>query len=115
MLVTYNNYRSMADDDSAKITQFPMTADNMRRIVREIAADTNRIIILKHALERAGKRGFSRRQIERCCQAGSVVEGPFENKFGNWQANFYRHAAGEEMTCTVAVDLRDNVLIITVF
>lgn len=105
----------MAEDDEALIQKFPMSAANMQRIVREIAQDTSRIIVLSHALERAAKRGFGRRQIERCCQLGTIVEGPFENKFGNWQANFYRHAAGEEMTCSVAVDLKNRVLIITVF
>jgi len=105
----------MAEDDEALIRKFPMSAANMQRIVREIARDTSRIIVLSHALERAAKRGVSRRQIERCCQLGTIVEGPFANKFGNWQANFYRHAAGGEMTCSVAVDLKNRVLIITVF
>lgn len=65
----------MAEDDEALIQKFPMSAANMKRIVREIARDTSRIIVLAHALERAAKRGFSRRQIERCCQLGTIVEG----------------------------------------
>jgi hypothetical protein len=26
------------------------------------------------------------------------------NMLGNWQVNLYRHAAGEEITCVVAID-----------
>lgn len=36
------------------------------------------------------------------------------NRHGNWQVNMYRHAAGEELTCTVAIEWAERLLVITV-
>ena len=85
------------------------------RVIREIAADTDRIIVLSHGRKRARQRKITRRQIELCVQRGSIVEGPFMNQHGHWQASLYRHAAGEEITCAVAIDWRTHVLVITTF
>lgn len=37
------------------------------------------------------------------------------NDHGNWQVTLYRHAAGEEMHCVVAIDLPAKVIVITVY
>jgi hypothetical protein len=48
-------------------------------------------------------------------QRGTIREGPFLNRFGHWQMNLFRHAAGEEVTCVVAIDWAARVLVINAF
>ncbi|HEY8130298.1 MAG TPA: DUF4258 domain-containing protein, partial [Thermoanaerobaculia bacterium] len=66
--------------------------------------DSGRIVILDHCQVRMRRRHISRRQVELCLQKGTINEGPIMNAHGNWQVNLYRHAAGEELTCTVAIE-----------
>jgi len=85
------------------------------KVVRLIAADTDNIVLIPHGRRRAQQRNITRRQIELCVQKGTIVEGPFFNQHGNWQMNLYRHAAGEEVTCVVAIDWATRVLVINAF
>jgi ribosome-associated toxin RatA of RatAB toxin-antitoxin module len=84
-------------------------------VIRRIAADTARIFIVEHARRRQRQRTVTRRQIERCCQKGTIVEGPFRNAKGHWQASLFRHAAGEEITCVVAIEWAERLVVVTVF
>jgi hypothetical protein len=85
------------------------------KIVRLIAADTENIVVIPYGRRRAQQRNITRRQMELCVQRGTIVEGPFLNQHGNWQMNLYRHAAGEEVTCVVAIDWATRVLVINAF
>lgn len=100
---------------TAEAVPAQLTAAHALRVVREIAADTGRIVVLSHASKRARQRRINRRQIELCCQKGSITEGPFVNPRGHWQVNLFRHAAGEELTCVVAIDWPSKLLVITTF
>ena len=44
-----------------------------------------------------------------------MTEGPFINQLGHWQLNLSRRAAGEEITCVVAIELATRLLVITTF
>jgi hypothetical protein len=99
----------------AEIVPLQLTPARALQIIREIAADTDKIIILSHAVKRGKQRRITRRQIELCIQRGTITEGPFLNQHGNWQVSLYRHAAGEEITCAVAIDWATHVLVITTF
>ena len=85
------------------------------KVIRELAADTNRIVVIPYGKRRTAARRITRRQIELCCQKGTITEGPFLNMHGNWQVNLYRHAAGEEVTCVVAIDWATKLLVINAF
>jgi len=86
------------------------------RMVRKLAADSSRIVIeLGHCRKQMRKRGVTRPQVEQCLRKGTITEGPFVNQHGNWQVNLFRHAAGEELTCTVAIEWATQLLVITVF
>jgi hypothetical protein len=98
-----------------EIVPLQLTSAAALQIVREIAADTNRIVVLSHGRKRGRQRRITRRQIELCVQRGTITEGPFLNQHGNWQVSLYRHAAGEEITCAVAIEWRTHVLVITTF
>lgn len=85
------------------------------RVVHMIAADTDNIVVIGYGQRRAQQRRKTRRQMELCVQKGAISEGPFINGHGNWQMNFYRHAAGEELTCVVAIEWATKVLVINTF
>jgi hypothetical protein len=82
--------------------------------VRELAFDSAKIVVLPHGRKRQRSRVISFRQIQLCCQRGTITEGPFLNQHGAWQLNLYRHAAGEEITCVVAIDWPSRLLVVTV-
>ena len=44
-----------------------------------------------------------------------MTEGPFLNAKGQWQVTLYRHAAGEEVTCLVAIEWATRLIVITTF
>jgi len=85
------------------------------RLVRIIARDSNNVVVIGHAKKRGRQRSITRIQIERCVRMGILTEGPFINQFGNWQMNLTRQTAGEEITCSVAIDWATLVTVITTF
>ena len=92
-----------------------LTAAAALRLVRALAADSSRIDILDHCTNRMRQRRVSLRQIEMCLRKGTISEGPFVNPHGNWQVSLIRHAAGEELTCVVAIEVGVRLLVVTVF
>jgi len=84
-------------------------------LVRRLTADSDNIVVISHARMRMLKRGITRRQIELCVQKGTITEGPFMNRRGNWQVNLSRHAAGEEITCVVAIEWPNRIVVISTF
>ncbi|HET6941176.1 MAG TPA: DUF4258 domain-containing protein [Sphingomicrobium sp.] len=107
---TYHNDRSANTDSPNNLNR----ADALRKI-REIAVQTDKIIVVAHAMKRAQQRGVTRRQIELCVQKGTIQEGPFLNEHNNWQVTLFRHAAGEELICVVAIDWPSKALVITTY
>jgi hypothetical protein len=80
-----------------------------------LAADSDNIVVIPHARKRRVQRRITRPQIERCVQKGSITEGPFINQKGHWQMNLSRFTAGEQITCTVAIEWATKILVITTF
>jgi hypothetical protein len=84
-------------------------------LVRRIAQDSKNVFVAPHAKQRQAKHGISRRQIMTCLAKGVITEGPFVNKYGNWQVNVSRLAAGEQITCAVAIEWQDQLVVVTVY
>ena len=98
----------------------PMQPDRLSeadaiKIVRTIAANTDNIVVIPYGKMKAKQRKVTRRQMELCVQKGTITEGPFLNTHGNWQVNLFRHAAGEQITCVVAIEWATRVLVINTF
>jgi hypothetical protein len=85
------------------------------KVIRTLAANTDNIVPIPYGRRKAAIRKITRRQIELCVQKGTPTEGPFLNHYGHWQMNLYRHAAGEGITCVVAIDWVTRVLVINAF
>lgn len=100
---------------TADVVPLTLTTNAALRMIREIAEDTANIVIVEHAKKRCKQRKISRRQIEMCIQKGTITEGPFLNAHGHWQVTLFRHAAGDELTCPVAIDWPNRVIVITAF
>jgi hypothetical protein len=92
-----------------------LSAPEALRVVRILSADTANIVVIPYGAKRAKQRRITRRQIELCVQRGTISEGPFVNPHGNWQLNFCRRAAGEEITCVVAIEWATKLLVINTF
>jgi hypothetical protein len=92
-----------------------LSAPEALRVVRMLSADTANIVVIPYGERRAKERRITRRQIELCVQKGTISEGPFVNQHGNWQMNFCRRAAGEEITCVVAIEWATKLLVINTF
>jgi hypothetical protein len=99
----------------AEIIPLRLTPSIAIKMIRQLAVDTNNIVIIEYGKKRMRQRQISRRQVELRVQRGTVCEGPFMNQHGNWQLNLYRHAAGEEITCVIAIDWPNKVLVINAF
>jgi hypothetical protein len=85
------------------------------KFIRMLAADSNNIVVIKHAQKRKAQRNITRPQIERCIQKGTITEGPYVNAKGNWQVNLSRFTAGEQITCVVAIDWPARLIVVTTF
>ena len=92
-----------------------LSTHDAQRLVRLLAQDSKNVFIIAHGRKRQAKRGISRRQIMTCLQKGVVSEGPFINAHGNLQVNVTRLAAGEEITCVVAIEHETQLIVVTVF
>lgn len=136
---TYNIYRFMSEPEKPKPKASPAKAAysaeviqlEQRRIperqpdrlneadalklVRLLAVDSANIVVIPYGKRRTKQRKITRPQIEKCIRLGTIQEGPFLNKHGNWQFNLFRHAAGEQVTCVVAIDWATRVLVINAF
>jgi Domain of unknown function (DUF4258) len=85
------------------------------KMIRTLAQDSKNVLVVQHARDRHKKHGITRRQIDICLKKGVVSEGPFMNLHGSWQVNVSRLAAGEEITCTVAIEEEQRLIVVTVF
>jgi hypothetical protein len=86
------------------------------RLVRELAADSNNVILTDHCRrDSMHKRAITRRQVLDCLLKGTISEGPFQDlgHGGNWKMNIYRQS--HDLTCTVAIAWRTHLIVITVF
>lgn len=100
---------------AAEIVPLKLTAPVARRLIREIAQDSARVVVVGHGQKRRRQRNVSFKQIIDCLLKGTISEGPYQIASGDWRCNVARHAAGEELTCVVEFDLPERLLVVTVF
>ena len=108
--MTYHHDRSMDSKQPDDLNAVAALA-----VVRRIAQDSSRVILVSHAMARQRTRHVTRRQIEVCLQRGVIDEGPFLNGHGHWQMTMRRNVAGDQVVSVVAIDWPDKVIVITVF
>jgi hypothetical protein len=84
-------------------------------MIRQLAEDSARIVIVSHGRKRQRERKITRPQIEFCLRKGFIDEGPFLNEHGNWQSTMCCQHAGDELTVVVAIDWPNQLIVITTY
>jgi len=97
----------------AEIIPLVMTAPVALAHIQELAKDSNRIVLTRHAIERGKERNITRKQFETCLRTGYIDEGPFLNDFRNWQVTMVGYYAGEEITVVVAIEWASQLVVVT--
>lgn len=73
------------------------------------------IRVVAHLYRDHPERGITQAMIERCLEKGTVETDPFRNQFGNFQAEVFRHMAGEQLTVVAAIEWEKQIVVITAF
>ncbi len=85
------------------------------KLLREIAADSARVIFTHHARQRMRQRKVSPVQVIACPQRGVVREPVALDLHGNWKLTVSHRVAGKDLDVAVAIDVPNRAIVITVF
>jgi hypothetical protein len=97
-----------------------MDEPSARRILREVAEDSSRVIFVSHAEHRMAQRGISTAQIMRALRNGWIVEGPLPDpKMGQgWRLTLETISAGDPLQVVVTIyedESGNQALVITAY
>lgn len=111
--ITYKKYRY------DKLQSFRLNDANALKLLREIAKDSGRVIVLKHAKSRMRERRITLPQVLEVLRKGALSEPASLDIHGNWKVTVQCKSCGELVTVAGAIDItknpRERVLVITVF
>lgn len=107
---TYNIYRFMADPIPMR-----MNDTSALRVLREIATDSNRVIFTDHARRRMRQRHVTPVQVLDCLQRGVAAEPVALDVHEHWKLTVSHRSAGKELNVSVAIDVPNRAIVITVF
>lgn len=99
-------------------TPLPINDANMLRIIRELAQDSSKVRIKKHARQRMRERDITMPQVLACLRRGSIAEPAHESIKGDWKCTLRYQQAGDDVHMAVAIEKDDGgnwVAVVTVF
>lgn len=104
----------------AMVTLIPlrMSDSHFLRIVREVAKDTARMKLSRHAKERMEGRGFSISQVFACIRRGAIYEPVHQDVRGDWKCTLRLVWAGDDIRVAIALKRNDQgiwIAVLTVF
>lgn len=102
----------------SNILDFNITPARAKKLIKDIAADSSRVVFTAHAEKRMSQRKITRTQVLRCLTHGHVIEGPAPSIKGNWEMKMEVMSAGEIVAVVAALEKDDSgnfAVIITVF
>lgn len=91
-----------------------LSRQEFKAIVIDMVAKGN-VRVAAHLYRDHPERGITQAMIERCLEKGTVQTDPYRNQFGNFQADVFRHMAGEKLTVIVAIEWETQVIVVTAF
>jgi Domain of unknown function (DUF4258) len=100
----------------ARIIPFPCapSAKFLEEKLKEFGADSEKLIFDNpHFKERLVERGLSMRHALEAIRSGCVVDGPQQDKWGNWRIKVSRLVAGRRVQVVVAYK-GDHFVVVTV-
>ncbi len=80
--------------------------------IRELAADTDKVILSDHALERMEQREISDIEVYRILQKGHVMEEPTRTKQKEWQCKVVMRLKGNRDAGVVTIILHSGRLFV---
>lgn len=102
----------------SNIVDFNITPARAQKLIKDIAADSSRVVFTIHAEKRMRQRKITRIQVLRCLTHGRISEGPARSMKGNLEMRMEVMSAGEMITVVAALEKDDSgnfAVIITVF
>lgn len=91
-----------------------LSAAEARKVIREIATDADRIVVLRHAEARMAQRQVTRTMLNRVVRAGALTEGPYLDVHGQWRVELEGRSAGDVVTVALAIEWRTRLIVVTV-
>ena len=99
---------------SAIVIQLNPSRSDAEKIIKDIAADSSRVILSNHARKQMRIRQITPKQVLRCLEMGGVTEGPWkDNMTGDWRCTVRRFAAGQEVQVAVAFSTKERLIVVT--
>jgi len=89
--------------------------EDLARHINRLAEGTHKVIFTKHARERMTERRITSRHVIACLRKGRVIEGPYQGMKGDWRCTMIRVVSGTDVTVAVAVNFKDDVIVVTVY
>lgn len=87
------------------------------KMVKELAEDSNNVVMVHHANTRKGQRDVSDLEILKCLRSGRVVESVHRTSHGNWKLTIGHYLMQRNIRVAVALDNGDDgnyLIVVTV-
>ena len=88
-----------------------------RQFKLEVVAlvDRGRLALSEHVRLDHPERSIDLLEITQCIRLGTVLGDPYETPRGDWKAEFFRHAAGKNLTVVVALRRDTRAVVVTAY
>lgn len=92
---------------------------NALKLLREVAKDSGRVVLLRHARQRMKERQITLPQVLTVLQKGTLAEPAACDLHGNWKMTVKGMTCGQSITAACAIEMKEEpgkrVLVITLF
>jgi hypothetical protein len=89
-----------------------LRADQAERLIHRLARDSGNVILTTHAKERMAERDIVRHDLDRILRAGTVLEEPSRDRYGNWSCKIIHRLRGRRDAGAVTVIEKAKKLIV---
>jgi hypothetical protein len=100
-------------------TPFRLNDANALKLLREVAADSARVVLLPHARQRMKQRHVTLLQVLEVLRKGTLSEPAALDMYGNWKVTVRGLTCGQSVTVAGAIEMQKEpgkrVLVITLF
>ena len=92
------------------MVRFRLRPEKAQAIIREIAADTGKVVLGDHVRIRMAEREISDIEIYRILQTGHVMEAPTQTKHKEWKCKVTKKLKGTRDAGVVTIILHNRML-----
>lgn len=91
-------------DQKKNVVELDLSPDHAKRILNQVAAQSERVFFTEHAEHRMRERRITRTQVIRCLLHGKITEGLCRDIKGNWKFTIETLSAGDPLLVAAALD-----------